>query len=56
MAVKGGDGFTSLSQSVGAATVPEAHKSNDHDNHHEDKACDGGAHNQGELLLKLLGT
>lgn len=39
----------------GAATVPEADKSNDHDDHHEDKASYGGSHNQGKLLLKLLG-
>lgn len=60
VAVKGHAGLQvlqgSLSLFVGAATVPETDKSDDHDDHHEDKPGYGGSHNQGKLLLKLLGT
>lgn len=36
--------------------VPEADNSNDHNSHHEDKPSRGGTHDEGELLLELLGT
>lgn len=36
--------------------VPEADDSNDHDSHYEDKPSRGRTHNEGKLLLELLGT
>ena len=36
--------------------VPEADDSNDHNSYHEDKPGRCRAHNEGELLLELLGT
>lgn len=35
--------------------VPEADDSDDHDSHHEDKPSCSGAHDEGKLLLELLG-
>lgn len=45
----------SSSQPLGLG-VPEADDSNDHNSYHEDKPSCGRAHDEGELLLELLGT
>lgn len=36
--------------------VPETDHSDDHDSHHEDKPSRGRTHDEGKLLLELLGT
>lgn len=36
--------------------VPETDDSNDHNSHHKDKPSCGRTHNEGQLLLELLGT